>query len=61
MNDGIERLIDRAGRDRVFARAKAAGWTGYGAPEFVWRMIAVQLILERAEEVKAALADQEKE
>lgn len=59
MNKELEALIDRAGRERVFARASANGWTAAGAPEFVWRMIAVELILEQARQITPYYAELE--
>lgn len=36
MNEALEKAIDEAGRDRVFARARSYGWSDGGAPEWVW-------------------------
>lgn len=38
MDRGLEDAIDAAGRDKVFAIMRAAGWTGYDRPpKWVWR------------------------
>ena len=38
MDKGLEDAIDAAGRDKVFAIMRAAGWTGYDRPpKWVWR------------------------
>lgn len=36
MNEALEKAIDDAGRDKVFARARSYGWDSGGAPEFIW-------------------------
>lgn len=43
MDEEIESLIDKAGRNAVFARARALGWSG-DAPKWVWRQIAQEII-----------------
>jgi len=46
-DESIERLIDRAGRERVFAIAREQGWTAFSAPPaYVWRQIAEGLIAD---------------
>jgi hypothetical protein len=46
-NEELERLIDRAGRDRVFEIANRLGWGPYSAPPiYVWRQIAEGLIAD---------------
>ena len=46
-NGELERLIDRAGRDQVFAAARALGWGSCDAvPVYVWRQIAAELIAD---------------
>lgn len=36
-DDALERAIDEAGRDKVFALARASGWDGYMAvPKAYW-------------------------
>lgn len=38
MDRKLEDAITAAGRDKVFAIVRAAGWTGYDAPpKWVWR------------------------
>ncbi len=39
----LESLIDRAGRDKVFDRARALGWNG-NAPKWVWSQIAHEVL-----------------
>lgn len=41
----LERLIDQAGRDKVFARALSYGWTG-PLPTWAWNTIANEIIAE---------------
>lgn len=40
----LESLIDRAGRDEVFARASELGWVGGTPPKWVWREIANEVL-----------------
>lgn len=40
MDEDLESMIDRVGRDAVFARARAHGWGGSNPPKWVWRDIA---------------------
>lgn len=43
----LERAIDMAGRDRVFAVARENGWQqGSSPPKWVWRQIIGQLALK---------------
>lgn len=42
MDTDLETAIDRAGRERVFTRARQLGW-GAGAPKFVWWNIVADL------------------
>ena len=35
-DDALEAAIDRVGRDRAFAVARANGWTYGSPPKFVW-------------------------
>lgn len=45
----LEQLIDRAGRDKVFAYAQAAGWSiANSPPKWVWAQIAGEIIRENA-------------
>lgn len=37
--EAVERMINEAGRDRVFAKARELGWTTGGAPLWVWANI----------------------
>lgn len=47
MDEELEALIDGAGREAVFARARSYGWSaGSSPPKYVWRQI--------VEEVKQA-------
>lgn len=40
MDANLEALIDEAGRDAVFARARALGWSVYHSPpKWVWHGI----------------------
>ena len=40
----IEAIIDRVGRDAVFARARSAGWLpGQPAPLWVWKQICEEI------------------
>jgi hypothetical protein len=48
MNKELEAAIDKVGRQRVFDRARAYGWSGSGAPEFVWWGIIRELLQEGA-------------
>jgi hypothetical protein len=49
MDEDLERAIDRAGRDRVFARARRHGWgPGSTPPQWVWWGIVHELRLEQA-------------
>lgn len=41
--EDVETLIERAGRQEVFARARQLGW-GNGAPLWVWARIAHEII-----------------
>lgn len=50
--DYIERLIDEAGREEVFRRARELGWSDGGAPLFVWNGIAQDIIHDRAHKVR---------
>jgi len=43
IDDDLERAIGRAGRDKVFASARALGWTNEIPPKWVWRMIVAEL------------------
>lgn len=43
----VEKLLDEAGRDAVFARARDLGWADGGAPLWVWKEIAAELIFEK--------------
>jgi len=44
----VEQLIDQAGRDAVFARASALGWSSaVPAPLWVWNQIAVEVLLQK--------------
>ncbi|UFS83222.1 hypothetical protein LPB79_13295 [Rhizobium sp. T136] len=44
----VEQLIDQAGRDDVFARARALGWSSaMPAPLWVWNQIAVEILLQK--------------
>lgn len=40
----IEALLDKAGRDRVFALARANGWNGSNPPLWVWQQLALEVI-----------------
>jgi len=43
-DEALEAEIDRAGRERVFARARELGWQpGSTPPKWVWRCIANDL------------------
>lgn len=44
MDANIEALIDRAGRDRVFAAMRSVGWGAGGAPKWVWQAAACEVI-----------------
>jgi hypothetical protein len=45
MDDELEALIDKAGRDRVFARAQTYGWSASSSPpKWVWRQIAEEVL-----------------
>jgi hypothetical protein len=49
MDEELERAIDRAGRDHVFARAQSYGWgSGSTPPAWVWWHIVQELILEQS-------------
>lgn len=39
MDEALEAMIDRAGREAVFQRAREYGWHG-APPKWVWRQIA---------------------
>jgi hypothetical protein len=39
----LEAAIDRAGRDRVLATARAAGWTNEAPPKWVWWIIIAEI------------------
>jgi hypothetical protein len=41
--ESVEALIDAAGRDAVFARARSLGWSG-PAPLWVWQQIALEVM-----------------
>lgn len=43
----LEALIDKAGRDKVFAVAKVEGWEGMNPPKWVWAKIAADLLSGR--------------
>lgn len=44
MDQSIERMIDEAGREAVFARAEALGWPpGSAVPTWVWQQIAAEV------------------
>jgi len=44
LDDSLERAIDRVGRDKVFARARAVGWSSdTEPPKWVWQMIVAEL------------------
>ena len=54
--EALERLIDEAGRQRVFARAEALGWgAGSLPPMWVWASIAREIIAAR--QTRADLTD----
>lgn len=40
----LEKLIDEAGRDDVFNRARSLGWVDEIPPKWVWRCIAHEII-----------------
>lgn len=42
----LEALIDRAGRDAVFSRARALGWSS-PPPKWVWQGICADIIQRR--------------
>jgi|GEM_PF-5940453 len=44
----VEALIDSAGRDKVFAKAKALGWGEQVPPKWVWVEIALDLKRQEA-------------
>lgn len=44
LDDGLEALIDKAGRDKVMAAAKALGWGQETPPKLVWQQIASEII-----------------
>jgi hypothetical protein len=44
----IEALIDKAGREKVFAAARALGWTKETPPKWVWQQIAGDIIAGRS-------------
>jgi hypothetical protein len=44
----VERLIDEAGREQVFRRARELGWGGSLPPLWVWHQIAAEIISGRA-------------
>lgn len=45
MSEELEKLIDKAGRDRVFATARYNGWSFYNLPpEWVWKSICYELL-----------------
>lgn len=48
MDRELEKLIDQAGRGRVFARAHALGWSGSVPPKYVWEEIAAEILQERS-------------
>lgn len=44
----VEQLIDQAGREAVFAKASALGWSSaMPAPLWVWNQIAVEVLLQK--------------
>ena|SRR5215467_13650143 len=44
LDEDLERAIDRVGRDKVFARARAVGWSSdTEPPKWVWQMIVAEL------------------
>ena len=40
----VEHLIDRAGRERVFAKAREQGWGGHNPPLWVWAQICQEIL-----------------
>ncbi len=48
MDENLERAIDSAGRERVFALVSANGWAG-GPAKFIW-WLAVATLRERGAE-----------
>ena len=47
----IEDLIESAGRDKVFSRARSLGWVNELPPKWVWVQIALELKREEAMQV----------
>jgi hypothetical protein len=57
MEQELEAAIDRAGRDKVFARAQSYGWPpGSSPPPWVWWQIAQELIREAGELARQPVA-----
>lgn len=47
MDEELEALIDRAGRERVFTRARTYGWSaGAHPPKWVWQEICLEIMAE---------------
>lgn len=44
----LEQLIEKAGRDKVFALVRENGWSGPMVPRMVWIVAAQQVLKETA-------------
>lgn len=52
----VERLIDEAGREAVFDRARALGWTQTAPPLWAWQQIALEVKAAKLAEAQQRLA-----
>lgn len=43
----LEQMIDLAGRNEVFARARANGWGYVPPPKWIWRQICIDILREK--------------
>lgn len=46
-DESIEALIDKAGREKVMAAARALGWSKETPPKWVWQNIANDILAGR--------------
>lgn len=48
MDEALEKLIDEAGRDRVFSEARMRGWSAFNSPpSWAWRQIAYEILAKQ--------------
>lgn len=52
MNLQLEEAIDKAGREAVFAEARAQGWHSEAPPDWVWWEIVAKVKARRAQSVR---------